>query len=242
MNTLEALFNQALASHSLWVVALAFVAGVVSSMLPCAIAMLPVLIGYVGGYVADSKWEVFRQVCMFILGMALVMTVLGIAATLLGVTFGVLVGSAWYYAIGVVAILMALHLLEFIHIPFPQFVTQLPESKPGKIVAPFMLGVTFGAASSPCGTPFLAAILGLMSQEHNIVLGGISLFCYALGQGAILLVIGLFTGLLKHLAILRHVGRIFTKLSGILFLLVGLMLLAAGAGVLPSVLQFFHLL
>lgn len=242
MSSLESLLLQNLNTHSALVVGLAFLGGVASSFLPCAISMLPVLVGYVGGYASDSKWDVFVQAGLFIVGLALVMTVFGVSASLLGVTFGAFIGSGWYYAIGLLAIVMALKLLGVIHIPLPQFVTKLPESKSGRFVAPIILGAAFGTASSPCGTPFLAAILGFISREKNVLLGGASLFSYALGQGVLILVVGLFTGLLKHMAILRHVGSVINKLSAVLFIMVGLMLIAMGAGVWGKVLAFLHLI
>jgi cytochrome c-type biogenesis protein len=217
-------------NHSATVVGLSFLGGIVSSLLPCSVSMLPVLIGYVGGYSEDSRLGVFQQVALFITGVALVMTILGLSASLLGVAFGGLVGSNWYYLVGVLAVVMGLHLLNVIQIPLPQFVTKLPDSKPGHIIAPLLLGMAFGAASSPCGTPFLTAILGFISQEKNIALGGVSLFAYALGQCLLLLVVGLFTGLLKHMAIVRHAGRIIHTLSGAVFVLAGLIIIAQGAG------------
>lgn len=242
MSSLESLLIQSLSAHSILVIGLSFVGGIVSSVLPCTIAMLPVLVGYVGGHTCQSKWEVFLQVFSFILGLSVVMTALGVIASLLGVTFGTLIGSGWYYLVGLIAIVMGLQLLNMIHLPLPQFISKLPEHQAGKILAPFSLGVAFGIASSPCGTPFLAAILGFISQEKNLLLGGASLFFYALGQGALLLMVGMFTGFLKHMAVLRKVGGVVNKMSAFLFFIVGAMLIAQGAGVLSQILLLFHLL
>lgn len=241
MPNLESLLLENLSTHSVLVIGLAFMAGVVSSLLPCTIAMLPVLVGYMGAYSGHSKARVFSQVSLFIVGLALMMTILGVAASLLGVAFGALIGSGVYYIIGIIAILMALQLLNIIHIPIPPLFSQLPESRYGKVLSPIILGMTFGAASSPCGTPFLAAILAFISRENNLLLGGTSLFCYALGQGVLLLVVGVFTGLLKHMATLRHVGSIMTRLSAGLFLIVGAMLIAMGSGQLVPILRFLRL-
>lgn len=241
MSWIETQFYQSLNAQSVLVVGLAFLGGMVSSVLPCTIAMLPVMVGYVGGYSEDSRVSVFIQASMFILGLATVMTVLGVVASLLGLTFGAMIGSGWYYFVGVLALLMGFNLLGIIHVPLPQFVTRYPETQTGRFIAPYLLGVTFGAASSPCGTPFLAGILGLMSSKQNILIGGASLFCYALGQGVLLLVVGLFTGLLKHMAILRHVGSVVNKLSAMVFMLVGVMLILAGTGSLTRILAFLGL-
>jgi cytochrome c-type biogenesis protein len=234
MNGLEILFKDTLQAQSVGVIGLSFAGGVVSSFLPCTIAMLPVLVGYMGGYSGASKGQILLQVCMFILGVSTVMTVLGVAAALLGLTFGNFVGSGWYYAVGAVAVLMGLQLLGIIHLPLPQLITRMPETKPGQLFSPFILGLAFGAASSPCGTPYLTAILGLISNQQNVALGGLSLFCYALGQGALLLAVGLFAGLLKHMAMLNRVGTVMNQMSAIVFILAGLILIAEGSGVLAE--------
>lgn len=230
MPSLETALFETLSAQSYAVFGLAFAGGVVSSLLPCAVGMLPVLVGYVGGYTAPSRWAALQQILMFMLGYALVMTALGVLAATAGLAFGSLVGGVWYYMVGALAILMGLHLLEVFQLPLPQFVTRLPESKGGRLAAPLLLGLAFGAATSPCGTPFLTAILGFISQQKNLALGGAGLFAYSLGQSMILLAAGLFTGLLKHMATLRRVGYVFTRLSGAVFILAGLVIIAQAAG------------
>ena len=95
MNGLEAQFFSALGNHSLIVILLAFAGGIISSLLPCAIGMLPVLVGYVGGYSDLSKQMIIRQLLLFIMGISLVLTAFGIAATALGVAFGSFIGGGW---------------------------------------------------------------------------------------------------------------------------------------------------
>jgi cytochrome c-type biogenesis protein len=203
--------------------------------------MLPVLVGYMGAYAETTPWQVFRQTAMFIVGISLVMTALGVIASLMGLTFGSLVGPAWYYLTGGGAILIALQMLHLIHIPLPKFITRLPDTRAGHWLSPLVLGIAFGAASSPCGTPFLAAILLFISQQHNLPLGAVSLFSYALGQGVLFLLVGLFTGLLHHMAVMRRVGPVLTRLSAMLFMIMGLMLIAVGAGWLPAILSALQL-
>lgn len=232
MEYFQQLFFQSLNAHSSMVLVLAFAGGIISSLLPCTVGMLPVLVGYVGGYGQHSKWSVLQQILLFMLGFALVLTTLGVIASIVGVAMGAMVGNYWYYVLGIVAVVMGLQLLDIIHLPLPQFVTKLPESKPGQIIAPLVMGAAFGAASSPCGTPFLTGILGFISREANWVLGGFSLFAYALGQSMLLLVVGLCTGLVKEMATFRRVGGVVNKLSASVFILAGLLLIAQAAHVL----------
>jgi cytochrome c-type biogenesis protein len=192
--------------------------------------MLPILIGYVGGYANLSRGRLLLQVLLFILGTSTILTVLGVGASLLGIAFGSWLGSGWYAVMGTLAVLMGLQLLGVLHIPFPQVIQKMPETRSGQLLAPYLLGLAFGAASSPCGTPFLTAILGFISRENDLWLGGVSLFFYGLGQGIIFLVVGLFTGLLKHLAMLRRVGAVINAMSGIVFIIAGLVLLLMATG------------
>lgn len=230
MPTLQSAFLTTLSQHSYTVLLLAFAGGVLSSLLPCTVGMLPILVGYVGGYSDTGKWKILQQILLFMLGFALVLSILGMIASLLGMALASMVGAWWYYFLGAVAILMGLQLLEIIQLPLPQLVTRLPATGPGKILAPLFMGAAFGAASSPCGTPFLTAILGFISREQDWALGGLSLFCYALGQSMLLLVAGLFTGLIKQMALFRQVGEVITRLSAVVFILAGLLLIAQAAG------------
>lgn len=230
MTDLATLLNQTLNAHSLIVIALAFAAGMASSLSPCIIVMLPILIGYVGGYSEQSKWAVFRQILLFMVGFALVLTTLGILAGLLGMVMSSLVGVWWYYILGAITIIMGLHLLGLFEFPIPQFINKLPASESGRILAPIILGAAFGAASSPCSTPFLTAILAFISREQSWALGGLSLFAYAFGQSTLLLFTGLFTGLVKRMALFRKVGFVIVKLSALIFILAGIRLIALAAG------------
>jgi len=233
MSMLDA-FYHALSQHSVQLPLLTFLGGVMSSLLPCTVGMLPILIGYIGAVDEEEQDkqtlpEVFwllRQTLLFILGFSLVLTLLGVAAVLLGQAMGALIGPVWFYALGVLAVVLGLGMLGWIHIPLPQLVTRLPVKKNMSVFSPVLLGAAFGVTSSPCGTPFLTGILGLMGREGNWVLGGLSLFTYALGQSVLLLVMGLFTGWVKHLAALRQVSVVLHKLSGVVFILGGLVLLA----------------
>ena len=234
---LEQWFSAALQTPSWGIVALSYGGGVVSTLLPCSIAMLPLLVGYIGGYAPTrSRSEVLLQVLLFVVGLGLVLSVMGVASAILGLTFGGWVNQWWLLGAGLLAAAMGMQLLGWIHLPLPQIVQTLPNGGAGKtgiarFVAPISLGALFGLASSPCGTPFLAGILALISQTGDVALGGASLFAYALGQGTLLLIVGLFTGLLKHRARLYHVGERISHLSGAVFVAAGAVLILKGFGV-----------
>ena len=67
-----------------------FVGGLLASLSPCSLAMLPLIIGYVGGYSKETPFRTFLQLCCFILGTAIVFTFIGIACALTGSVFKIL--------------------------------------------------------------------------------------------------------------------------------------------------------
>ncbi|MDH4378571.1 MAG: cytochrome c biogenesis protein CcdA [Vampirovibrionales bacterium] len=244
MTALETAFATALQSPNnvALLLGFSFVGGLISTLLPCSVAMVPILVGTIGT-LGDSehKGRLFLQIVLFIAGLSITLAAMGLAAGLLGQTlngFGGPQGAiALKIAVGLLAFIIGLNVLEWIHLPVPQWLSRLPDSKSLSwmgVFAPLGLGLLFGIASSPCGTPFLAGILGLISQTHNVVLGGACLFVYGLGQGALLLLAGLVTGLMKHWAKVRHVGRVFTQLSGGVFVLLGLGMIADALGWLDA--------
>lgn len=238
---LEKMINESIADGSVLTLVFAFFAGVLSSFFPCTVAMLPIMVGYMGGYSGGSKKDIFLQVCVFILGLATVMTVLGVALSFAGKAFGEQNNDVLYYLIGGVCIVMALQMMEIIHLPMPSFIKTLPETKQGKLTSFYVLGCAFGLVASPCGTPVLAAILGIISQKGDILLGGSALFCYAVGQGMLLMVAGLSTGLLKHRATFLKVGSKLTQLSGIVIILVGVAFILQGMGLWTGILSQLNL-
>jgi cytochrome c-type biogenesis protein len=238
---LNTLFLESLQAGSLMTIGLAFVAGIASSFLGCTLMMLPVMVGYVGAYSEDSKWSVLRQVLLFIMGLATVMTLIGVLAALAGQAFGAF-SSAWlYYAIGGLCLLAGLQLFGAIHLPLPSLITQLPDTQAGKLLTPYLLGGAFGLVASPCGTPVLAAILGVIAQKQDVGLGAVSLFFYAVGQGIILLIVGLCTGLLKHKALMLRVGAVMTKIAASVIVIAGIIFILQGAGLWNELLVWLNL-
>lgn len=82
-----------------------FLGGIVSSASPCVLAMIPLVMGYVGGYSESSHSKAIQYSLVFVLGLTITFTVLGIIAGALGRLFGD-VGEFWYYALPPVAILL----------------------------------------------------------------------------------------------------------------------------------------
>lgn len=202
---------------------LIFVAGVVTSFSPCILSMIPVLVGYVGGYSNPSRLKGFSMSLLFVLGLGVTFAILGITAASFGRVFGQ-IGSYWYLIMAAVAILMGLHLLGVLNISLPGLKT-IPIRTKG-ILGSFFMGLFFGLVASPCATPVLAVILTYLASKGDLVFGGLMLFTYGLGHGTPLLVAGTFTGVIKSLRQFQKYSSYVTYVSAGVLILLGAYLLS----------------
>lgn len=210
-----------LAAYPLIAFGLVFAAGVVSSASPCALATVPLVVGYVGGHAGDDRRRAFVYSLFFVMGLATTFTALGAAAALLGRLMGSL-GGPWFIALGLLAAAMGLHLLGWLPLRMPS----MPRWQP-RVAGPLgalLLGALFGIVSSPCATPVLVALLGLVATQGEVAYGISLLFVYALGHCVLMLAAGTFTGLVSAWARSRGMMAFSRRLKQAL----GLLLVGAG--------------
>ncbi|MEN9206206.1 MAG: cytochrome c biogenesis CcdA family protein [Thermostichales cyanobacterium DRC_bins_46] len=195
-------------------------AGLLSSLSPCMLSMLPVMVGYVGGYGSNPRTQT-KLTLGFSLGVATTLMLLGLAAALLGKLYGQM-GSLGGPIVGGVILLMGLNLLELVQLPLPALFgnVQVSETLTPWLRA-YSIGLLFGVTASPCSTPVLVAILAWVSQTRDPWVGGLLLLSYAVGLLLPLVVVGFFTGLLTRLLSLRRWGSQVVWLSGIVLVVVG---------------------
>ncbi|NJL02176.1 MAG: cytochrome c biogenesis protein CcdA [Spirulinaceae cyanobacterium SM2_1_0] len=199
---------------SLLSLAIVFATGLLTSLTPCMLSMLPISIAYIGSGEVSDRWQAARQSTWFALGLATTLALLGIAAALLGRVYGQ-IGVGLPIVVSAIAILMGLNLLGILPLRLPASgdATWIPQNWPLGLRA-YTIGVTFGLVASPCSTPVLATLLAWVGASQNLTLGGALLFAYALGYVLPLAIAGTFTALLKQFLELRRWSAWITPASG----------------------------
>ena len=202
-----------------------FIGGLLASLSPCSLAMLPLIIGYVGGYSKETPFRTFLQLSCFILGTAIVFTVIGIACALTGSVFASALGGYFTLIIASLLLVMGLKLFGILDFETPTIIKAMPTNSTNSIfLYPILLGITFALAGTPCSTPILAGIMAFAAIGKNLSLAILMLFLFALGQGVILILAGLFTSSLKNMKSLANFTEILLKLSGVLLIGVSIFL------------------
>jgi len=195
-----------------------FAAGLLTSLTPCMLSMLPITIGYIGGSASQSRWQAAIQSTWFALGLATTLAGLGILAGLLGQVYGQL-GAGLPIVVSILAILMGLNLLEALPLPLPatggmEWISEeLPQG-----VRSYLIGLTFGLVASPCSTPVLATLLAWVATTKDGLLGGALLLSYTAGYVAPLIVAGTFTATIKKILALRQWSGWISPASGVLLI------------------------
>lgn len=219
-----------------------FGAGVASFLAPCIVPLLPAYLGIIAGEAADAR-DPARAVpatLVFVLGFAVVFAGLGATAGLLGSSLHDV--QQWVQRVGgVIVAVMGLALLGVLRGPLARerrFVPNIPAG--GGPVRPFVVGVAFGAAWSPCVGPLLAAALTLAARSGEVGRGTLLLLAYAFGIGVPFVLAALGLASFPNLADrLRRAGVVLERVGGVLLVILGVLLATGWYGHLTSYLARF---
>lgn len=179
----------------LWAYALAYAAGVATSLTPCVYPLIPITIGLFGARDAQTtRLAAMGLAACYVGGLAVTYTSLGIVVGLTGGGFGAYLNKAY------VIVPLALFFVAMAASMFGAFELQLPSEAQGALsnvggkgpIGAFLMGLVAGLIAAPCTGPPLAALLVFVGTQKSVFLGGSLLFVYALGIGLLFFVIAGF--------------------------------------------------
>ncbi|MFC1675030.1 cytochrome c biogenesis protein CcdA [Candidatus Omnitrophota bacterium] len=179
----------------------AFLGGIAVSFSPCVYPLIPVSAGYIGAKAAGSRLKGLTLSLVYVTGLAVTYSILGLLAALTGTFFGAISSHPVTYLLaGAAIIFFGLTLLEVIRVPWPNIIrSSAPKAGRGDYISVFLLGATSGLLVSPCLTPILGSILVYLAAKRSLAYGATLLFVFAYGMGLILILAGTFSSLLTNL-------------------------------------------
>ncbi|ABB23404.1 protein-disulfide reductase DsbD [Pelodictyon luteolum] len=188
---------------SLWKIgAVFFVFGLLLSLTPCILPMLPILSSIIAGEASPSRSRGLLLALVYSAGMAVVYTGMGVAAGLAGEGLAgflqqppVLLGFAF------LLILLSLSMFDLYQLQIPASLQKRLNSasvtlKGGRFPGVFLMGAISALVIGPCVAAPLAGTLIFISQTGDLLLGGMALFSMAAGMSVPLLLLGLSAGFL----------------------------------------------
>lgn len=199
---------------------ISFLGGVLSSISPCSLGMIPLIVGYVGGYGNSDKLKTFVQLSSFVFGLSSVLTIIGVICALTGNVFASFGGSYWIIFLASLILMFGLNLLGLIELNFTPLIKRFPKGNSTSLfIYPFIIGTLFAFTASPCSTPILAGIMSFATLSNNIILAGLMLLTFSLGQGIVVILAGIFTSFLKGIRNFSSYSEVLMKISGILLII-----------------------
>lgn len=241
--TYDRWFTQQRPNHPLLLIGLAFLGGLVASISPCILSLLPVNLSYIGTREIHSRRDAFVKALSFVFGVVTVLSLLGLFSSFAGFVF-VQFRGYFHLGVGVVIILMGLTLAGYVTIPLPQKRWLQPpspspstEDQPStwrgllrtQCLGPYSVGLTFALVSSPCTSPVMVSVLTAAAATGSQLQSTFTMVSYALGYTAIIFLASLFTGLAKQTRGLLAHSTAIARIASLALLLVGTFYLVNGA-------------
>jgi cytochrome c-type biogenesis protein len=213
-----------------------FLAGLLSFLSPCVLPLVPPYLAYMTGAsvaeLTDEKRGADRRVLLaaafFVLGFSTVFVLLGAGASSIGRVLRVY-GDTLALVAGGVIILMGLHFLGALRIPFLYREARFQSAKPAGLVGAYVMGLAFAFGWTPCIGPVLGAVMAVAGAQATVTSGMGLLAVYSLGLGLPFLLAALFTGAFSRaLARLKTRMGMIEKTMGAMLVLTGLAFLTGG--------------
>ncbi|MCX5696663.1 MAG: sulfite exporter TauE/SafE family protein [Candidatus Omnitrophica bacterium] len=205
-----------------------FFAGVAVSFTPCLYPLIPVTASFIGASSSGSKAKGFSLSLVYVTGIALTYSILGLMASLTGMFFGRISSHpATYIIVGIIIVIFGLSMLNLFALYLPHFFRPPVIRKRGYF-STFVLGLSSGLVASPCLTPVLGTILFYLTTKTNIVYGATLLFTFAFGMGTLLIVVGTFSSIIVNLPKSGRWLDYIQKIGAIVLISIGLYFVYTG--------------
>jgi cytochrome c-type biogenesis protein len=197
MQELFATLTRSVEGTPLVAVCASFVWGILSILLsPCHLASIPLIVGFVDEQGRISTRRAFLISSLFAVGILLTIAAIGVITSVAGRMMGD-VGAYGNYIVAAVFLLVGLHLLDVIPMPWSG-PNQVGMKRKG-LLAAFVLGLIFGIALGPCTFAYMAPMLGVTFKlaATDVLYGVLLLAVYGVGHCSVIVLAGTFTGVVQ---------------------------------------------
>jgi thiol:disulfide interchange protein DsbD len=179
---------------------LVFLGGLALNLTPCVYPLIPITVGYFGGQSEGSTTKLFFMGILFILGLAVTYSAIGVVTSLTGAIFGALLQNPIVILI-IVGIMLALSLSMFgvYEFKLPDGLVNKAGGAKAGLFGAFFMGLTMGIVAAPCIGPFVLGLVTYVATKQDPFFGFLLFFVLAVGLGTPYLFLAVFSGKIKNL-------------------------------------------
>lgn len=184
----------------LFSILIVFLGGLALNLTPCVYPLIPITVGYFGGQSEGRTSRLFLLGLLYVLGMALTYSVIGVVTALSGAVFGALLQNVLVViAISLVLFALSLSMFGLYEFKLPDSLVMKAGGARGGSFGAFFMGLTMGVVAAPCIGPFVLGLVTYVGAKADPMLGFLLFFSLAVGLGLPYLVLALFSGKIKSL-------------------------------------------
>lgn len=198
----EGSLERALSGGKVWFAfLLVFAGGILTSLTPCVYPLIPITVSIFGANESAGLFKSFLLSVIYVLGIVVTYSILGVAVASTGAVFGQIMANPWVVGfISLILVSLGLSMLGVFEIRLPYAVQNRLNTVGGAgFAGAFVMGTVAGVIAAPCTGPALAVVLTYIATTGSLFLGFWLMFTYALGMGLLFIGIGTFSGLFSAL-------------------------------------------
>jgi len=234
---------------TLWLTLLGiFVGGLALNLTPCIYPLIPITDSYFGGKIKENR---VLHGLLYISGLALTNSILGVSAALSGSMLGsALQKPVVLILVACIMIALGLSFFDLWEIRIPAGLTSMASRSFGGYFGTFFIGLTLGIVAAPCLWPFILGLLTYVGQKGDPFLGFLYFFVLSIGLGLPLALLAIFSGAMDRLPlsgdwmvwIRRFMGWVLVGMAGYMISpLIAHHMARAGIMAVISIAAGFHL-
>jgi thioredoxin:protein disulfide reductase len=174
---------------------IAFLAGLLTCFTPCVLPIIPLTLTFIGVGQGESKSKRLQHLAIFVFGLAIMYTFLGVLSAYLGKTLGFLYQNSFFLLVLVLFFaVMGLWMLGVFKFNVSaKFQNKIVQYQPKGFLKYLYAGLTIGFLAAPCVGPILGPILVYISTTQDIMLGTLLMLSYSIGFSVLFFILGFFS-------------------------------------------------
>ena len=184
----------------IWTMLGVFLGGMALNLTPCVYPLIPITISYFGGRSGQGQGRLLVHGLLYLMGLAITNSILGVAGALTGGLMGSLLQNPLVLVlVAGILVFFATSLFGFWELRLPGSLARAAAKSYAGYFGSLFMGLTLGVVAAPCIGPFVLGLLTWVASMGSAWLGFLVFFTLSLGLGLPLFFLAMFSGSLEKL-------------------------------------------